>query len=614
MKMATSSASTADNIDKMSQKIGISRQAYQELDFICSQSGTDVNKLSIGMKTLRSAMSNDKNADIFKALGVSVTDANGKLKSSEAVMWDTMNALQGITDQNEKAAIAQKLFGKTGVELMPLLNGQAGSIDEMKKKAHELGLVMSDELVDDGVKLTDSLDQTKRGFAAIVTKLGGALMPILTKVSNHVQKALPYIQKGIEQLQPIVSSFFGNMLPPLLQLGGTLFPLIMTAIQQLLPSFQQIATAILPLFISLIQQILPIVIQAATEVLPIIVQIIQQLLPFVIQIVEQVLPVFAELIQQLLPFLVQIAEAVLPVISEILQAVLPVLSEILKQILPILVSLLKMLLPPLLQIIKAVLPVILQLFKSIMPIITQLVKTILPILTQVLGVIFAAIKPILNLLSQLIQAVMPVLTPLLEGLAKLLSGVLGNAFKFIGNAVKNVVKVFKGVIDFIKGVFTGDWKKAWNGVVNIFKGIFNLIPGIIEFIINGAIKLINGLLSGIDWALQWAGVKIPKIPEVTLPRFRAGIDFVPTDKYPAYLDAGEAVLTASEAEKYRKAKRKNGGSPFKTEKTENKTINQTFNINVTVEKISDKLDIRRLAEDISVLLAEQIRDEEGVYA
>ena len=46
---ATKSASTADHIDKMSQKIGISRQAYQELDFICSQSGTSVDGLQAGM-------------------------------------------------------------------------------------------------------------------------------------------------------------------------------------------------------------------------------------------------------------------------------------------------------------------------------------------------------------------------------------------------------------------------------------------------------------------------------------------------------------------------------------------------------------------------------------
>lgn len=108
MKMAQSSASTADNVDKMSQKIGISRQAYQELDFICSQSGTSVDKLGAGMKSLRGAMANDKNAEIFNSLGIAITDADGKLRGSEAVMWDTMNALQGVSNETEKAVLAQK--------------------------------------------------------------------------------------------------------------------------------------------------------------------------------------------------------------------------------------------------------------------------------------------------------------------------------------------------------------------------------------------------------------------------------------------------------------------------------------------------------------------------
>ena len=62
-----------------------------------------------------------------------------------------------------------------------------GSIDAMKEQANELGLVLGDELIDNGVVLTDTLDQTKRAFQSIITQLGGSLMPILTKVLsfNH---------------------------------------------------------------------------------------------------------------------------------------------------------------------------------------------------------------------------------------------------------------------------------------------------------------------------------------------------------------------------------------------------------------------------------------------
>ena len=174
--MATHSASAADNIDKMSQKIGISRQAYQELDFICSQSGTSVDKLQSGMKTLTAAMDGARsgtasNVEQFERLGVAVTNSDGTFRSQEEVLFDVIASLQEMDDQTEKSRLATELFGRAGTELMPLLNGASGSIEEMRNQAHDLGLVLSDEVIDNGVNLTDSLDQTKRAFASIGIQL-----------------------------------------------------------------------------------------------------------------------------------------------------------------------------------------------------------------------------------------------------------------------------------------------------------------------------------------------------------------------------------------------------------------------------------------------------------
>ena len=90
LKIASNSASAADNIDKMSQKLGLSRQGFQELDFVLSQSGADINSFQSGMKSLLTNMDkcNEGNATSianFEKLGVSVTDATGKLRSQEDV-------------------------------------------------------------------------------------------------------------------------------------------------------------------------------------------------------------------------------------------------------------------------------------------------------------------------------------------------------------------------------------------------------------------------------------------------------------------------------------------------------------------------------------------------
>lgn len=199
-KVVQSAASATDTIDKMSQKIGISREAYQELDFICSQSGTSVDTLQQGMKTLTNQMQSAADGtssavEIFDKLGISIYDANGELKNQEEMMWEAMSALQSMENQTEKAAIANDLFGRSGSELMPLLNGATGSIEAMRNQAHELGLVMSDETVDAGVKLTDTIDQTKRALSAIGVEIGGALMPIFQKVFEWVLEKMPRIKE-----------------------------------------------------------------------------------------------------------------------------------------------------------------------------------------------------------------------------------------------------------------------------------------------------------------------------------------------------------------------------------------------------------------------------------
>lgn len=597
MKMAQSTASTADNVDKMSQKIGISRQAYQELDFICSQSGTSVDKLQNGMKTLRNAMTGDKNAETFKQLGVSLTDASGKMKSSEQVMWDTMSALQGVTDADQKAVIAQQLFGKSGQELMPLLNGSAGSIDEMKAKAHELGLVMSDEMIDSGVGLTDSLDQIKRAFGGVMNQLGGAFMPVVKQVADKLQDFLPYIQQAISQLTPVLTRMFEKILPVLFELGETLLPILFDAFEQLLPVFEEIVMTVLPIILDLITQLAPVISQIIQELLPLFVEFIQQIAPMVIQFVQEVLPLIVQLIQQLLPFIVQIVQQLLPFLVQVFQQILPIVTQIITTILPIIIDLLSQLLPPLLQIVQTILPIFLNLFNSIMPIIQKLTDIFLPILT--------------NLLQGL--------SPILSLLAELFGGVLGEAIKNITTLLQPLFDILNNIISFIENVFKGNWEDAWNAIVEVFKGIINLIPSAIEGVINGAIWIINKMIDGINAIAGWLGVDIDHIPDVELPRLRQGIDFVPADNYPVALDYGEAVLTASEAEEYRKSKRENGAaSPFNSQEdagTDNsKTVNQTFNISVTVEKIDSDYDVDDFVERLSEQLALEVQRTEGVYA
>lgn len=240
--IATKGAAATDRIDKMSQRLGMSRQAFQEWDFILSQNGISIDSMQMGMKTLSTRMAEagegaGKGAELFGKLGVSVTDASGNFRNQEDVFRDSVVALQGMEDGIEKAALAQELFGRNGQELLPMLNQSKGSIDELTATAHGLGLVLGDEAVDAGVQFSDTMDQMKRMGEVLFTQVGTALIPVFQKFSEWVIANMPQIQAfignaftfigtAIEKLEPV----FTNFLIPLLE---TTFEWIMIALTSL---------------------------------------------------------------------------------------------------------------------------------------------------------------------------------------------------------------------------------------------------------------------------------------------------------------------------------------------------------------------------------------------
>ncbi|OGO90344.1 MAG: hypothetical protein A2Y17_12315 [Clostridiales bacterium GWF2_38_85] len=660
-KMASDTAAAADEVDKMSQKLGMSREGYQEWDYVLSQAGVDINTMQTGMKSLVKNMDatteGNKTATAnFEKLGLTVTDSSGKMKTQEQMFNETVTALQNMEDGTEKARLAQEMFGKQGQEMLPLLNGEAGSIEELKNKANELGMVMGDDAIDAGVKFTDTMDTMKRSLGGAINSLGATVMPIVQKVLDLIIGKLPLIQKLFEKLSPILESVFSELLPPLFDLVETIFPVLLNLIETLLPPIQQIITAILPVIVSLIQQLLPpimkiietvlpilvnlinaimpLVVQILDTILPVLIQLIEALLPPIIQIIEAVLPVVIQLLQTLLPPILKIVNAVLPVLIDLINTVMPLVVKIIEAVLPIVIELIEKLLPPILKVIDLVLPVLINLIESILPLVTTIIEAILPVLLTLLDVLMPLLEPILDILlmfleplmqllnmilppiialfKNIIEKVMPPLQKVFEAVAGAVSGNFKNAFDGIKKVFENVKGIFTGIIDFVKNVFTGNWKGAWDAVVKIFGNIFDGIKNIFKVPINWIIDGLNLFIKGLnklqipDWVPGVGGMGL-NIAEIK--RLRIGLDYVPYDEFPALLHKGERVLTASES------------------KTLDKTINEQSTKKDAQTPISIKLelkienfnnnsgkDIEALGDDILTVIEESLRRKGAVFA
>ena len=125
-------------------------------------------------------------------------------------------------------------------------------------------------------------------------------------------------------------------------------------------------------------------------------------------------------------------------------------------------------------------------------------------------------------IAPIVKGLLEILKPAFSTIGNIVSSVFKGVVGVISDAVKNIMNVLSGIIDFVSGVFTGNWKKAWQGVKNIFSSIVSGLANIFKAPINAIISGINTFIGGLnkikipDWVpgVGGYGISIPKIPKL----------------------------------------------------------------------------------------------------
>lgn len=134
-----------------------------------------------------------------------------------------------------------------------------------------------------------------------------------------------------------------------------------------------------------------------------------------------------------------------------------------------------------------------------------------------------ALKLYNKFIAPIVSWLLERLAPAWAFLSSTVIGLLGSMFGFLSDIVSSIMRVLKGLINFITGIFTGDWKRAWEGVKDIFGGIWDMLKSMVTTPLNYIIDVLNGFIAGInkisfdvpDWVPVIGGKKwgfdIPKI-------------------------------------------------------------------------------------------------------
>lgn len=172
MSFARETINAADQLNDMSERTGMAISVLSELDYAARMNGRSLEDVQtalqrVAVKATDAATGNKAATIAFDALGVSVRNADGSMRTSLEITEDIGEAFQQIQDPTLKAALAVEFFGKQGPALIPLLE----NMQSAREEARELGVVMGDEFAKHAAEFNDNMDRAAfmaRGFASAI--------------------------------------------------------------------------------------------------------------------------------------------------------------------------------------------------------------------------------------------------------------------------------------------------------------------------------------------------------------------------------------------------------------------------------------------------------------
>jgi hypothetical protein len=228
--MLVATAKSAEEIDLLAKRTGVTREALQGLAYAAKQEGTSIQALGTGLARLSRYMMDTRDGTgearlAFEEMGIAVTDANGELRSSSEVLMEIADQMHGATNETEMQALAMKTLGRSGADMIPFLRMGSEEIRRLMDEARQLGYVLDEQAIIELEAFGDNIEALKTGLAGFGRQIAGDIVPY----ANSFLSALIDIQKVFHALpDPIrkVITVGGLLAGTLLLVGGALSSLV----------------------------------------------------------------------------------------------------------------------------------------------------------------------------------------------------------------------------------------------------------------------------------------------------------------------------------------------------------------------------------------------------
>ena len=173
------------------RKTGMSAESLTALKFAAEQSGVGFDMLQGAIarqaRTANEAATGSKTAqEAYARLGVSVTDASGKMKDGNTLLLETADALKNIENPTQRSAMAMEVFGRSGAQMLPMLMEGSAGIADLEAKAKSLGLTMTDEMAKAADDAGDRMEAAQASIGMAWKNIGATVLPVVADVADKI--------------------------------------------------------------------------------------------------------------------------------------------------------------------------------------------------------------------------------------------------------------------------------------------------------------------------------------------------------------------------------------------------------------------------------------------
>lgn len=243
ISMTKESASFADNIITLSMQTGQSTQQLQEFAYASELIDVSVDTLQGSLTKLTNNMQDTMNGTgnakaSFEALGVSVTNADGSMRSANDVFYETIDALGQVKNETERDAMSMDIFGRSAQDLNPLIIQGSKTLKAYADEAHNMGYVLDDEALSALGAVDDAYQRLQKTQEGVKNQLSAEFAPYLEEFYGDVTTMVKDGGKALKD-SGIVDAFgmmletVGDILNPMSDLSNNRVPALTKALQPL---------------------------------------------------------------------------------------------------------------------------------------------------------------------------------------------------------------------------------------------------------------------------------------------------------------------------------------------------------------------------------------------